>query len=96
MICYCFFRHLYYGVFCYKCSYAQKTRIGDLTLGDFWGIDREFIKKYKTEKVLSDLLVNTDKGKCLVDYISDDADIYKITLEDAVNGNDQLRAPTPT
>lgn len=80
---------------CYKCSYAQKTRIGDLTLGDFWGIDKEFIKKYKIKNGLSVLLVNTDKGKCLVDYIGNDANLHKRTLDEAVNGNDQLRAPAP-
>lgn len=89
-----FLQHLYYGAFCYKCSYAQKSRISDLTLGDFWGIDKEFIEKYKPQNGLSVLLVNTDKGKCLVDYISNDADLYERTLEEAVNGNKQLRAPS--
>ena len=29
---------------CYKCEYADKRRVSDLTIGDFWGIDRKIFK----------------------------------------------------
>ncbi|WP_418213328.1 Coenzyme F420 hydrogenase/dehydrogenase, beta subunit C-terminal domain [Bacteroides difficilis] len=44
---------------CYSCRYTQKCRVGDLSLGDFWG--------YKNEnKGISLCLTNTIKGKMLL------------------------------
>jgi len=54
---------------CYHCPYASLERPADLTLGDFWGIEKwlpESIKEnggpFKVEKGISCMLVNTAKG----------------------------------
>lgn len=25
---------------CYKCPFAQEKRVGDLTIGDYWGVEK--------------------------------------------------------
>ena len=46
---------------CYECPYARNERAGDLTLGDFWGLDRETLHSTPPGKV-SLVLANTPKG----------------------------------
>ncbi len=47
---------------CYDCPFNRFPRYGDLTLGDFWGIDEEI----KDEKGMSLVLVNSSKGADLL------------------------------
>ena len=53
---------------CYHCQYSQFNRVGDITLGDFWGV-----KNYKTAlddgKGTSLVICNTSKGKRLLEDI---------------------------
>lgn len=49
---------------CFECQYASMKRVADITMGDFWGLDR---KKYMNYKGVSLLLVNNEKGRTLVD-----------------------------
>ena len=49
---------------CYSCKYASKDRVGDLTLGDYWGILKEHPEFYSSKGV-SCVLVNTDKGNLI-------------------------------
>lgn len=46
---------------CYECPYARNERVGDLSLGDFWGLDRETLHSTPPGKV-SLVLANTPKG----------------------------------
>lgn len=46
---------------CYHCKFAKAERVGDLTIGDFWGAD-ELYPKIKNRNGLSLVLVNTDQG----------------------------------
>lgn len=76
---------------CYKCQYAQRNRVGDITLADYWGIEmihKDFDNTYGSSLVLE----NTNKGKWLIEQ----ADIYKIDskLEWAVKYNHNLSAPS--
>lgn len=47
---------------CYACVYSNPERVGDITLGDFWGIEK-FSDTIKEEKGISLVQVNTLKGK---------------------------------
>lgn len=46
---------------CYQCKYCTPERVGDITIGDYWGIEKEHPKFFSTKGV-SCVLVNTDKG----------------------------------
>ncbi len=77
---------------CYHCMYAQKDRMGDITLGDFWGFDDNEFKK-KENSGISLVLINTDKGQLLFDRIKADLEYTYSSLDKAVAGNHQLSAP---
>ena len=46
---------------CYKCRYCRPERTGDITIGDFWGIENEHPDFYSIKGV-SCMLINTNKG----------------------------------
>ncbi|MCI9132643.1 MAG: 4Fe-4S binding protein [Lachnospiraceae bacterium] len=62
----CFFQAFYSGVSlrpsCFSCKYARLNRIADITLGDFWGIERIF-PELDDNKGVSLVLINSNKGK---------------------------------
>lgn len=75
---------------CYSCIYAKNTRIGDITLGDFWGI-----KNFpEASKGVSVLLANTEKGKELFDSIKGGLYYEERKLEEALPENPQLSRPS--
>lgn len=83
---------------CYACPYANSSRVGDITLGDYWGIDKEHpddLKKndIKSSKGVSCIMVNNEKGQNLInDYATS---LVKIDskLEKVQKHNGQLKSP---
>ena len=75
---------------CYSCVYANKTRIGDITLGDFWGI-KNFPEEHKG---VSAMLINTEKGKEMLELIKVVLYSEERMLEEAIDGNMQLIKPS--
>lgn len=68
---------------CYKCRYADTNRVGDITVGDCWGIEKCH-PEFFSEKGVSSIIVNTAKGDFLIEQISDKADIVSCTLENVL------------
>ena len=87
-----FFTALFYRDSCYTCKFAKTQRISDITLGDFWGIDKNVIRDKDEEKGISLCIINTTKGNELFNQI---IDIEKIErpIEEAIVGNKQLQHP---
>ncbi len=77
---------------CYSCKYAQPQRVGDVTLGDFWGLGSD--SQLNVKFGVSLLLVNSKKGLSLIDSIKDSLIMEKRPLQEAVVGNAQLQHPT--
>lgn len=78
---------------CYNCRYPSEHRIGDITLGDYWGIEKAHANVGNVIHVkdgVSCVLVNNDKGKSLFDQISMDIEYIPSTLEKAKVRNGQL------
>lgn len=78
---------------CYSCKYATDRRCSDITIGDFWGLDRSRLKS-KFEGNVSVVLINNQKGQKLLDMIKSDLIIEERKVSEAVNGNPQLRRPS--
>ena len=84
---------------CYRCPYAGRFRAGDLTIGDFWGVDvnrpdvLKDAEKFNQMKGVSCLLVNNDHGRELIES-SNALDLYPVQFDDIAKGNDQLRHPS--
>lgn len=79
---------------CYHCRYASIKRISDLTIGDFWGLDKSVVEEYSLENGVSVILPNTEKGLSFLDKVSDLLELLPRPVEEAVAGNSQLRHPS--
>lgn len=77
---------------CYSCNYSGNKRTGDLTIGDYWNISEEF-PKLDTSLGFSAVLINTEKGRKIIDDISDKLVIFNSSFESVVKGNGNLRSP---
>ena len=78
---------------CYNCKYTCSRRAGDLTLGDFWGLDHSTLKN-TYEGNISVVLVNTEKGQELFEMIRPLLVCEERETAEAVAGNPQLRRPS--
>lgn len=89
-----FMKGLSYRTSCYHCRYANKERISDLTIGDFWGLGKKvpFVSKERNHGV-SVVITNTKRGQEFLQELSPLLHIYERDLEEAVAGNSQLRKP---
>ncbi len=86
---------------CYSCPFACKERVGDLTLGDFWGIKKQHPELmifaggvYSEDIGISCVLVNTEKGKYMIERISKQLYMNQSTIEKVAAENHQLICPT--
>lgn len=84
---------------CYSCPYAGAERIGDITIGDYWGLNKQHAEdvdsgRIDISKAWSCMLVNSEKGIKLADIYG--RDIYKIEseLKKAAAANAQLNHPS--
>lgn len=53
---------------CFSCRFANLDRQGDLTIGDFWGIE-DVMPEFPQKKGISEILVNTKKGSQLTNWM---------------------------
>ena len=94
---------LYYTLFmqgftyrdsCHQCKYAQPNRISDITIGDFWGLGRYGKCNIPEHKHgISVILPISEKGMSLIDRVRDKLNIYERPIEEAIQGNSQLKSP---
>lgn len=78
---------------CYNCKYANIIRTGDLTIGDFWGIDK-CKPEFSSALGVSSVLVNNDKGKKLLSFMKDEIEIIPCSLDEALIKQGNLIRPT--
>lgn len=78
---------------CYTCKYAQPQRVGDISLGDFWGLGDEIPFEYKTNNGTNVVLQNTKKGENLLCRVKRNINLYERTLDEALKKNGQLNKP---
>lgn len=55
---------------CYKCEFTTDQRAGDITLADYWGIEK-FHPEIESLDGVSFVLVNTNKGRRLMEKLKD-------------------------
>ncbi len=80
---------------CENCSWSANTRVGDITIGDFWGID-QYNKEYDDTKGTSAVLVNTALGEKYFDNAKKRMTLVKeIPIEKLLSGNPTLLRPFP-
>lgn len=86
---------------CYKCKYTNKHRTGDITIGDYWGIEKEHPELLKingglldTKKGISAIIINTEKGKLGLEKLGQEIVYFDTTYEKVAIVNTQLREPS--
>ena len=96
-------RYYYYALFieglilrdsCYACPYACAQRVGDVTVGDFWGVEDANVE-YSLKELeggISCVMLNTQKGKAAFGSISGKIHSQACSLDDISRGNRALRA----
>lgn len=78
---------------CFNCRFACSERVGDFTLGDFWGHEAVNLNCDKKNGV-SVLTINTKKAQALLEMLSEKLIMEKVGYEIVVAGNTCLRRPT--
>lgn len=70
---------------CYDCV-AKEHKWSDVTIADFWGIDN-IAPEMNDDKGTSLVLIRTEKGANLFEYIEYAMKIKEVSYEDAIKGN---------
>ena len=76
-------RSLFFRESCYNCSFKDFPRIADISLGDFWGVN----KKYDNDKGTSIVMLNSKKGEYLFDLIKKNIVFYEENINNATPNN---------
>lgn len=86
---------------CYRCPYACLSRVADLTLGDYWGIEKEhpeYLSDHggtlRKESGISCVLVNTAIGEAMLSRFGDGLELLPSEPERVARQNSQLRQPS--
>lgn len=97
------FKDAYYSAFyiacstfrdsCYHCKYAGSARVSDITIGDFWGLDKSVVFSRKPSGI-SLVLPVTEKGEGVINSLQDELEMHERPLKEAFMGNSQLRRPS--
>lgn len=88
-----FLKGLTYRDNCYTCEWAKSKRCSDITIGDFWGLNRTSLKEFYDGKI-SVILINTLSGEHFWEDHKEEFYYEQREVEEAVNGNAQLRKPS--
>lgn len=96
-----FLKSYTYRINCYSCKYANKHRVGDVTIGDYWEVEKEhpeiLIKNGGeiNEKLgVSCIIVNNNQGSKLVEKYGKELFIKKSRYEKVARYNKQLNLPS--
>lgn len=84
---------------CYSCKYATHKRIGDLTIGDYWGIEKEHPDEissldFDLSLGVSCIMVNTEKGDRLLSCCGHNLKRFESKYENVYRNNEQLQHPS--
>ena len=77
---------------CYSCKFKSPNHKSDITIADFWGIDR-INPQIDDDKGLSLMLVNTQKGASILAEIKPKLDLEKADIEKAFAYNPCIIKP---
>lgn len=84
---------------CYTCKYTCKDRVGDITLGDYWGIEKVHpeLVEMKSEVLslgVSAVIVNSSKGEDILKTIpKEKLFLYESSFDKVSYENEQLKRP---
>lgn len=90
-----FLRDLCLRPSCYDCAFKKLNRESDATLADFWGIE-SVAPEMNDDKGTSLLIINSEKGKRMLESVAETLVLQPVELEKAISGNPaMLRSARP-
>jgi coenzyme F420-reducing hydrogenase beta subunit len=90
---YGFHTGLFFRESCYACKYTCANRPADITLGDFWGVEK-MRPELNSKKGVSLVRANTEKGEEYVREIGHTGVLVPMSYSFACAENEQLRKPS--
>ncbi len=79
---------------CNSCPYTSLQRVSDITIGDFWGIEK-VDPNAVNPRGTSLIFVNSDKGQRIIAAVKSELELFDEKGEDAQRFNPPLRHSTP-
>lgn len=77
---------------CYKCLFKGFPRIADITLADFWGIER-INKSMEKNLGTSLVMINSMKGEAFFEKVKNRARVIPVPFKSILSGNPALLKP---
>lgn len=84
---------LFYRPVCARCPFANLDRVSDITIADFWGIEK-LHKDLNSNKGVSMILGNSKKSKKVIQKIAQNNDVRKVDIKYAKLENSNLNLPS--
>ena len=81
-----FCQHIMFRPSCYNCQFTNVYRPGDLTMADFWGIEK-YDLNFNDNHGVSLVLVNTSKGESVFNQASNFFDSFDCKVENCMQTN---------
>lgn len=79
---------------CYNCKYATPNRVGDITVGDYFGVEKEH-PQINNPKGVSAVIINNEKGEFFWEQIAHRLEIAKSSYKKVAKKNPTLMDPSP-
>lgn len=82
------FKNLFYGNYisrpsCYECPYKSIYHPGDITIGDYWGVDKA-APGFNDNKGVSLVIINTEKGNAIFEAVKGSCTFMETKIEDSM------------
>ena len=78
-----FLQNVFLRPSCYHCSFKTINRHSDITLADFWGIEK-VLPRFDDDKGTSLILVNSSKGKAMLLSVAVKMDYERVDMDQAL------------
>lgn len=87
-----FYGHMILRPSCYECPYKSIVHPGDITIADYWGIEKA-APEFDDNRGVSLVLINNNKGEKILEQIKNQVICKQTKLEDSLQP--PLKAPFP-
>lgn len=84
-----FLQDLYLRPSCYNCRFKKVNRVSDITVADFWGIDK-LLPKFDDDKGTSLVILHNNKAKKLFYKLKDKMNFIEVKFEDGIRYNKSM------
>ena len=81
-----FYKHIMFRPSCGNCKYTNTRRPADITLADFWGIQKA-VPGFDDNKGVSLVFLNTEKGRKLFETVNENLEYKPSNVKDCMQHN---------